>query len=53
MTLIKYNIDILRVAESKANDIKILTIEIKKCSVTSVYKPPGATFELAAIKNDT
>ena len=35
--LVKHNIDILHVVESKANDMKILTIEIEKYSVALVY----------------
>ncbi|KAE9524319.1 hypothetical protein AGLY_015358 [Aphis glycines] len=29
---------------SKIDDIEILTIEVGKCTVTSIYKPPNSTF---------
>jgi len=29
---------------TEENDIEILTIEMDKCTVTSIYKPPNAQF---------
>lgn len=42
--LVRPTIQVASAYFTEENDIEILTIEIKKCRVTSIYKPPGAQF---------
>ena len=39
------------VGTTNVNSIEILTVEIGKCTITSVYKPPGQSFRFTPPSN--
>lgn len=41
---VRTSIDVTSSQISEINDIEILTIEVGKCTVTSIYKPPNSIF---------
>jgi len=48
---VKPNIQVTSSETTETNDIKVLTVDLGKYSVTSVYKPPSSTFVLNQPKN--
>ncbi|XP_050498902.1 uncharacterized protein LOC126879730 [Diabrotica virgifera virgifera] len=41
---VRPDIDVASTSLTDQNDIKILTVEMNSCTVTSIYKPPNADF---------
>lgn len=41
---VRPTIQVISAYFTEENDIEILTIEMDKCTVTSIYKPPNAQF---------
>jgi hypothetical protein len=47
----KPDLDIISTGITDKNNIEIMTIDIKECTITSIYKPPNVPFEFKEPEN--
>jgi len=47
----KPDLDIISTGITDKNNIEIMTIDIKQCTITSIYKPPNVSFEFEEPEN--
>lgn len=47
----KPNLNIVSVDKTEDNNVEILTIELDKCAITSIYKPPNVDFQFKEPNN--
>lgn len=47
----KPELEIISTGITEKDNIEIMTIDVKQCTITSVYKPPGTPFKYEELNN--